>query len=341
MNLRALWPSDGHLRILISIFVVIALVLSVVEPNFRQTANLTSMALQVSDLGVLTLAMTLAMVVAGIDLSVVAVANLAAVIGTSVMQAMGGQNAGPGAAAVGALVMLAVGVLAGLGNGALIGYLRVPPILATLATMTLWSGTATALTGGVSLSGVPTSLANLGSLALAGVPVPVIILIAVIVLVWLLLNHTPLGLKSYLLGANYRASLFSGVDNARVGLTVYTTSGLLAAVAGLISVMRTYSASPSYGSSYVLLAILIAVLGGVPVNGGSGRVSGVVLALVTLQMLAAGFNMLLVGHGNSNFFENFAWGLLLLIVVSAGRVGLLRRGRRPSRQARGAGEGSA
>jgi ribose/xylose/arabinose/galactoside ABC-type transport system permease subunit len=113
-------------------------------------------------------------------------------------------------------------------------------------------------------------------------------------------------------------------------MAVYTSCGLLASVAGLINLARTNSASPAYGSSYLLLTILIAVLGGVSVAGGSGRVAGVVLALITLQMLSTGFNMILIGTGNSNFFKSFAWGLLLLAVVSGSRVSFARLRRRPA-----------
>jgi simple sugar transport system permease protein len=152
----------------------------------------------------------------------------------------------------------------------------------------------------------------------------VLILIGCIVGVWIFLNHTPLGVKTYLLGANSRAALFSGVNNGRVTLAVYGTSGMLASIAGIINLARTSSANPSYGASYILLTILIAVLGGVSVSGGAGRVAGVILALASLQMLSTGFNMILVNNGDSNFFKNFAWGLLLLLVVSTSRLSFRR-----------------
>lgn len=89
---------------------------------------------------------------------------------------------------------------------------------------------------------------------------------------------------------------------------------------------RTNSANADYGVSYVLMTILIAVLGGIAVTGGFGKVLGVMLALVALQFLSTGFNMLLVSFGGSNFFRDFAWGLLLLVVTSITAWRLLRRG---------------
>jgi simple sugar transport system permease protein len=328
--IRAVWPADVHLRVLVVVFVLVFAAFSAWDPaTFLQMPNFTSMALQISDLGVLSLAMALAMILAGIDLSVVAVANLSAILAVHATAAVSPGGGGAGTL-VGVVAALAAGAAAGMINGVLIGHLRVPPILATLATMTLWGGVATVISNGTSISGNSAPMQQLGTLAIALIPVPTIILIACIVAVWALLNHTPLGVKAYLLGANPRASLFSGVNNARVTMAIYTSCGLLAGVAGLINLARTNSASPSYGSSYILLTILIAVLGGVSVAGGSGRVAGVVLALVTLQMLSTGFNMILVGTGDSNFFKSFAWGLLLLAVVSGSRVSFTRlRRRRP------------
>lgn len=325
---RVLWPADGQLRVLIVVFLVVFAGLSAWEPGtFLRLANFTSMGLQISDLGVLALAMTLAMILAGIDLSVVAVANLSAVVAAKAMTATAGAGDGV-TTVVGVLACLLAGAAAGMVNGLVIGALRVPPILATLATMTLWGGVATVLTKGVSIPGQSIALQALGTQAFALIPVPTIILIVCVVVVWVLLNRTALGVQVYLLGANSRAALFSGVGNGRVTVAVYTTSGLLAGVAGLINIARTNSANPSYGASYILLTVLIAVLGGVSVTGGSGRVAGVILALVTLQMLSTGFNMILIGTGDSNFFKNFAWGLLLLAVVSGSRLSWQRFRRR-------------
>jgi simple sugar transport system permease protein len=328
---QVVWPKDLHLRVLIVVFVVVLVVLSVWEgATFLRADNFTSMALQISDLGVLSLAMTLAMLLAGIDLSVVAVANLSSVVAAVLMRSANSAGVPDGMSTIlGIAVALIVGLIAGSINGLIIGYLRVPPILATLATMTLWGGVATVITNGVSISGATATLQVIGGQAIAGVPVTVVVLIICVVAVWAMLNHTPLGTKTYLLGANSRAAWFSGVNNGRVTMTVYSMSGVLASVAGLINLARTDSANPSYGASYILLTILIAVLGGISVSGGSGRVAGVVLALVSLQMLSTGFNMILVNTGDSNFFKNFAWGVLLLLVVSLSRIsfGRIRRRR--------------
>jgi simple sugar transport system permease protein len=327
--LHALWPADRHIRLLVVVVLVVGVLLSVLKQGiFLSGRNFGSMALQVSDLGILTLAMMIALVIGGIDLSVSAVANLAGVMAAVAMHGMSGAS-GALTTVVGVAVALAVGLVCGLVNGILIGYIGVPAILATLATLTLFTGIATVLSGGGSLYGFPDQLTTMGSTAVVRVPVPTLILAVAAVAVWVLLNRTAFGTKMYLLGANPKASLFSGVRNGRVVLVTHAGASLLAALAGIVVMARTNSASPSYGSSYVLVTILIVVLGGVAVTGGSGRVSGVVLALVALQMLSTGFNMLLVGLGNSNFFTDFAWGALLLLVVAASAARSTQR-RRPA-----------
>ncbi|CAO1650461.1 ABC transporter permease [Salinibacterium sp. NYA9b] len=314
--ISTIWPADRHIRLLIGFVLGILVLLSALKADtFLSSRNFTSMALQISDLGILALAMMLAMVIGGIDLSVSAVANLSA-IAAAIAMAPIQATSGPGALAVGITVALLVGLLCGIVNGVLIGYLGVPAILATLATLTLFGGIATVLSNGVSLYGFPTELSGIGSASIAYIPVPALILAAVIVAVWVLLNRTPMGTTMYLLGANPRASLFSGVRNGRVVLITHIICSMLAALAGIVVMARTDAANPNYGSSYVLVTILIVVLGGVAVTGGSGRVSGVVLALIALQMLSTGLNMLLVGLGDSNFFRDFAWGALLLVVVT-------------------------
>jgi simple sugar transport system permease protein len=143
-----------------------------------------------------------------------------------------------------------------------------------------------------------------------------VVLILCVVLVWFLLERTTYGFKVYMVGSNPTAAEFSGVDNRRIILTTHTLTGLLSATAGFVALARTNSANPEYGVSYILMTILIAVLGGVSVYGGHGKVWGVVLALAALQLLSTGFNMLLVRHGGSNFFRDFAWGALLLLVMT-------------------------
>ena len=312
---------DGHILLLFAIVVVIFLGMSIARPRIFPTANnVSSMAFQISEIGILTLGMMLAILIGGIDLSVNATANIAAIAAGIVLTYFipGGTIDGSGAVfillAIG--VALATGAVCGMLNGLLIAYVEVPAILATLSTMTLYTGLAFGITKGTSISGFPDSLLFLGNGYLLGVPMPMIVLIGCVFVVWFLLNRTTYGFKVYMLGTNATAAEFSGINNRRVILTTHILTGILSATAGMVALARTNSANPEYGVSYILMTILIAVLGGVSVYGGHGSVWGVVLALAALQLLSTGFNMLLVRHGGSNFFRDFAWGGLLLLVMT-------------------------
>ena len=326
-----LWPKDRHIGLLLAVVLITFVSLSTLRPDtFASGRNLTSMALQVSDLGVLALAMMLAMIIGGIDLSITATANLSAISSALVMAHLTA-SAVPGGPTtmIGVTVALGVGLLCGIVNGLLVGYAGVPAILATLATLTLFSGFATVLTGGVSIYGFPDELTAFGTAGIAYIPLPTLLFAVVAVVVFLLLTRTPLGLRMYLVGANPRATAFSGVRNGRVVLSTYIATGLLSAIAGVIVMARTDSANPNYGSSYILVTILVVVLGGVSVAGGSGRVSGVVIAVILLQLLSTGLNMLLVGvTSGSNFVRDLAWGAVLLIVLAVSGRSALRRPRR-------------
>jgi len=140
---------------------------------------------------------------------------------------------------------------------------------------------------------------------------PMVILLVAGVGVAIFINKTGLGMQSILVGANQDAARYSGISVKKVLIMTYTLSGGLSALAGLIIASRSASANPDYGSSYVLLAIVIVVLGGVNPYGGFGTVTGVILATGVLQMVASGFNALRF----SQFFYQLAQGFVLVAVM--------------------------
>jgi simple sugar transport system permease protein len=204
-----------------------------------------------------------------------------------------------------------VGLLAGLANGLIIAGIGVTPILATLATLTLYNGIAVGVRNGQSIIGLPEEFVAIGNSSLWGIPMPMVILLVAGVGVAIFINKTGLGMQSILVGANQEAARYSGINVNKVLLMTYTLSGGLSALAGLIIASRSASANPDYGSSYVLLAIVIVVLGGVNPYGGFGTVTGVILATAVLQMVASGFNALRF----SQFFYQLAQGFVLVAVM--------------------------
>lgn len=282
-----------------------------VTPN-----NLRSMAFQLPEIGILTLGMMVAMLHGGINLSIVGLANLtgitiALVLHAIVPQATSG-DAGwvPGLLAVGAGLLASL--LVGLLQGVLIGYAGVSAILATLGTMTLVNGACVLITHGSTLTGFPGSILVLGNGSLGSVPVPLLLFLISALLLSVLLRRTTFGFSVYMLGTNQEATKFAGINNRLVLLKVYLLSSLLASIAGLVMMGRFNSVKADYGQSYLLITVLAAVLGGTSASGGFGKVLGVVLAVIMLQMIASGLNLL----GVDPFFAIATWGAILLVVMA-------------------------
>jgi len=270
-----------------------------------------SMAFQLPELGILSLAMMITLLSGGLNLSVVATANLCAltmayVLSTYVPGAEGFAWGAWQAAAV--LAGFAVALLIGAVNGAVIAYLGVSPILTTLGTMTMVEGISVGLTRGGVISGFPEPIVFIANGTVLGMPFSMLIFVLCAIPVAVLLRRTPFGNAIYMLGSNPEATRFSGVRTRRVLMKIYLLSSLLAGVAGLVMLSRFNSANASYGESYLLVTILAAVLGGTDPFGGFGKVGGLVLALIILQVISSAFNLL----GFSQFLTIAIWGALLI-----------------------------
>lgn len=302
-------------RLAIIAIAVFALMSLLSPERFLSAQNLTSMAFQFPEFAILALAVTLTMMTGGIDLSVVGIANFTAVIAATILTQFSGPEMGIASSmlwlGLAIVVSLAIGGLCGYLNGVLVSYLGLPPILATLGSGLVFTGFAVALTGGSAVMGFPTVVAWIGNERLLGIPVPLIIFAMLAIGLHILLTRTAFGLKVTMYGANPLAALFAAIDINRMLLKVYIISGMFSSVAGLVIMSRANSAKADYGSSYLLLAVLIAVLGGINPYGGYGRVIGVVLAVLSMQFLSSGLNMLQV----SNFARELIWGALLIFVM--------------------------
>ena len=327
--------GDANVTRLLVITVLVFVTMSLLRPDrFFTWDNFTSMAFQFPEFGLLALAMTLTMLTGGIDLSIVGIANFSGILAALVLTRLMPSDADGVQVLVYSLMAVGValfsGVVCGLLNGLLVGYVGITPILATLGTMQLYTGIAVVITRGAAVYGFPEMITFLGNGSIWVFPVPFLIFVAFAVAFSIVLNRTPYGFKLYLLGTNPTAARFSGINNALLLLKTYVLSGLLAAVAGFVVLARTNSAKADYGASYTLQAILIAVLGGVNPAGGFGTVAGVVLAILTLQFLSSGFNMLRF----SNFFKEFIWGTVLLLVMVVNYISNTRTLRRQTHHER-------
>ncbi|MGQ9622465.1 MAG: ABC transporter permease [Candidatus Caldatribacteriaceae bacterium] len=272
--------------------------------------SLQSIAFQLPLLGILTFAQMTPMLTGGIDLSIVSTANLCGVVvailmtsrGVSVLEAM----------FFGLLLALFLGFLKGL----LIAWVSVPAIIATLGLMIFIEGVSLVLTRGYVIAGFPGSFLFLGNGTVFGIPMPFVVFALVVLFLYVLLTRTRFGTHVYLLGSNPVATLFAGVNNSGVLFKTYLLSSFLAGIAGFVMISRFNAAQADYGKSYLLLTVLACVLGGVDPAGGFGRIPGVVVSIVVLQIVATGFNLL----GLSSHLASALWGLILLGVIAANRM---------------------
>jgi simple sugar transport system permease protein len=303
--------KNGDVLRLAVIAVLIFAVMGYLRPDlFLTSTNFTSMAFQFPEFAILSLAMMLAMLTGGIDLSIIAVMNLSAILGGLFLASTA---LAPGLAIpITIAIMLATGLACGAVNGLLVSRIDIPPILATVGTSQVFLGLGIVLTSGAAVHGFPPAFAAIGTARVLGIPLPLLVFAAIALAVAFALGRTTYGFGLYLFGTNARAARFAGLHTPRLVMATYMASGLLAAVAGVIIMARVNSIRADFGASYLLLTILVAVLGGVNPYGGYGKVIGVVLAVVSLQFISSGLNMLRF----SNFTREFVWGALLLVVMA-------------------------
>ncbi len=327
--LRRAMPVSATNRVLLVLFVVLVLLFgSVVGAPLFRLGTLRAMALQVPQLGLLSLAMMVALLSGGLDLSIIAVADFSALVSAYLLTHIPpGGGALPVALQIGALCCgLLVAALIGAINGVIIAYLDVSPILTTLGTMTMIKGLSVGLTHGGVISGFPPLVLYLGNANLLGIPVPLLILLLIAYPVAVMLNRSPFGNLIAMIGSNVAAVRYSGVDTRWVLVRIYVLSGLLAGLAGVIMMARFNSANAAYGESFLLVTVLAAVLGGVDPSGGFGKVSGLLIALAILQLISTGFNLL----GLSEFLTLTIWGVTLVAIAGLGVVRQLMPRRRRS-----------
>lgn len=306
---------------------------AVLKPSvFLNPLNLQNIGVATPEIGLLALAVMVAMLTGGIDLSVVAIANAVAITISTLYSMMSNSGESPISPLVTVLIVVAgllVALVLGTFNGFLVSVVGITPILATLATWQVYNGLALVWTGGVTISGAPAGLVSMGKATVAGVPVLMIIFVFAAIALAVLVNRTPLGKKIQLQGSNPVATRYSGINARSTLMLTYIVSGMLAGIAGVLFISRNPSASADYGASYILLTIVIVVLGGTNPNGGFATVLGVVLAALTLQIVSSGFTALRL----SAYEYAIAQGVILIVVMIIDQVSLKRS--RNKRKVRG------
>jgi simple sugar transport system permease protein len=328
-RLSARGAVNPHTTSLMGLVVIVGLLFSIINPKvYPSVLNMQSMAYALPEIGLLSLAVCVTMSTGGIDLSIVATANLSAIT----LAAVSGWQSSPAGlmTPVAVLAALAVGGACGAVNGLLVTRARIAPILATLASMQVYAGLAVLATKGKPLSSAPNAVLALGTKTEAGVPVAFVVLLLAAALLWLIVNKTAFGWRLIFVGASATAATYSGIQPRKVLLRTYLLAGLVSGLAGVMMLAHSAYASADYGSSYLLLAITIAVLGGTDPFGGRGPVLGVLVASLLLQMVSSGFDI----QGISPYMFQATQGLILAgVLVAASRRGGLGRLRRRAKLA--------
>jgi erythritol transport system permease protein len=316
--------------------IAIIVVFSFLSPNYFTLGNFLTMATHVALFGILALGMLLVILNGGIDLSVGSTLGLAGVIAGFLMQGVTLTALGvvlyPPVWVV-AVLTCALGALVGAVNGVLIARFKVPAFVASLGVMYVARGVALLITNGLTynnLAGRPdlgnTGFDWLGFNRLLGIPIAVVVLIAIALTGSLMLNRTAFGRWLYASGGNERAAELSGVPVKTVKVTVYVLSGICAAIAGLILSSQLTSAGPTAGASYELTAIAAVVIGGAALTGGRGTIRGTLLGAFVIGFLSDG----LVIIGISSYWQTVFTGAVIVLAVLLNAVQYRRRVKRPS-----------
>jgi simple sugar transport system permease protein len=317
--------------ILSSLIIIIIVLLSIFVPErFLSLRSFQSMAYQIPELMLLTLAMFVSIISGGINLSTVNTAGLSGVVAGIVMVNVIKHETSMLNIifwiSISIVAAIITSVLCGLFNGYLIGFVEVAPILVTLGTLTLYKGIALKIAGGetVGVSGFPKQFLWIGNGKIFEIPVPFIILILVILIIYFVLQ-SKWGLSLYMTGSSSIVVKFSGINTSMVLLKTYVLSGLLCGVASIIMISRYNSARADYGISYLLVSILAVLLAGANIAGGHGPIRDVVLSVVLLQIISTGFNVSGVDIHRSAV--DLIWGALIILMLFINFIENKRRSR--------------
>ncbi|MDY2891131.1 MAG: ABC transporter permease [Succinivibrio sp.] len=289
-----MWAMDGH--------------------DFVAMNNLSSMAYQLPILGLLSLGMMIAMLSGGINLSIIATANFNGIMIAVLIKSMAG---GSMLDASGAVVLLCIigaficSMLVGVINGLFISLLKIPDILVTLGTMSIVGGVNVWLTEGYTISDFPQSVLALGNSTILGIPSALIIFVIGAAVASFILNRTSFGHELYMMGSNQQATRYSNVSLVKVTVQQYMLSSFFAVLCSLVMIGQLNSVKADYASSYLLVSILAGFLGNVNPFGGFGKVAGTVIAVIILQFISSGLNLM----GVDSFLITAMWGLIIIVVV--------------------------
>lgn len=289
---------------LILVFVVVFF--SVTSKAFLSTKNILNICRQVSMIGICSVGMTMVLLTGGIDISVGSIIALTGVVSAKLIAEVGW----PILPAM--LVGIVVGIICGLVSGLMVAHFEVPALIATLAMQTIARGIAFILTKGIPVYGLPEGIKVLGQGYFLNIPIPVYIMAIVFFVGWWMLEQTTFGRHIYAIGGNEEVARLSGIAVFVRKVQIYAMSGFFAGLSGVIMLSRINSGQPATSEGFEMDVITAAVLGGVSVAGGQGKVMNVIAGVFIMGVLSNGMTLL-------NLDEYWQWvtkGVVLLFAVA-------------------------
>lgn len=305
----------SELTTVIALIILMA-VITIINSNFLTANNLLNLLLQVTSNALIAFGMTFVILTGGIDLSVGSILALSSALTAGLLG-----SGMPVTLAI--LISLILGCILGMINGLLISYGKLAPFIVTLATMTIFRGATLVYTNGNPITkGLSDTFLFqfLGQGYIVGIPFPVIIMFIVFIVLYVLLHKTAFGKSVYAIGGNEKAAYISGVKLNKVKIIIYSISGIMASISGLIITSRLSSAQPTAGASYEMDAIAAVVLGGTSLSGGKGRILGTLIGALIIGVLNNGLNII----GVSAFWQQVVKGVVILIAVLIDRFKVVK-----------------
>ena len=286
-------------RAIYAFLVLMVIFFTIINPNFLTVKNLLNVAKQVSIFGIASVGMTYVILLGGIDLATGSIISFVNIVCAYFMVNIG-MNV-----VLAVLLSLIISTFIGFLNGIIIAELSMPALI--------FAGYAYIICGGVPISRMPESFLKLGQGYVGPIPVPVIVMVVIFAIGTFILNKTYFGRYFYALGGNEEAALLSGIKIKVVKCLVYSLSGLFAGIAGLVMLARANTAQPNAGVGYEFDVITCVVLGGVSVNGGSGKMSNVIAGVLIIGVLSNGMVLMNI----SSYMQMVIKGIILLLAVGA------------------------
>ncbi len=302
MKLNSIFRKYG----IIVVLVVLICAFGIGNSLFFTASNFINIIRQISILGIITIGMSFVLISGGIDLSVGSQLSFIGVVTATMLTKY---NINPLFACI---IGILFATLVGITNGVFIANTKVPPLVATVATQQILLGLGYVISGGKPIYGLTPSVKFIGQGYIGPIPTPIIILIIIIIIGSFILNKTYLGRYFYAVGSNDEAARLSGIDVIFVRVIAYAMCGLLCGIAAIIMMSRINSGSPTVGGTISMDVLTAAVIGGVSINGGEGKVFGAMIGVLVIGVLSNGLIIMNI----SEYYQMIIKGIVLACAIA-------------------------